>query len=108
MMKSVTLSFCLVSVGSLLANMGAHAATPDDVDPNLPQHEAVCVNGTVSKRQLAAVLLIDTKNYDAVLAVSRGPDLWRTIFTDDNFCKIPPSCANNPNTDICKAAAKCS
>jgi len=87
-------------------NTSAHAATSDP-NPNVPQHDLVCANGIVAKRQLATWLLVNNKNTDAILAVSRGPDLWRTIFTDPNFCHVPPSCATNQNTDACKAAAKC-
>ena len=83
------------------------AATPDDIDPNLPQHELICVNGVVSKRQLATLLLVNSKNYDAILAISRGPELWHTIFTDDTFCKVPPGCSKEPTSDACKIAAKC-
>ena len=90
-----------------LAATPSWAVTPDDIDPNLPQHELVCVGGNVSKRQLAAVLLVNAKDYDAIIAVSRGPELWHTIFTDDNFCKVPKSCEKEPNSDTCKVAAKC-
>ena len=106
MNASVQVVVYLVSL-LILGLTPARATTPDEPDPNLPTHDAVCVNGLVSKRALAAVLLVNNKNYDAVLAVSRGPELWHTIFTDDNFCKVPLSCAKNPNTDACKAAAKC-
>src|ERR1700722_9118030 len=74
---------------AVLAVKPIRAATPDDIDPNLPQHELVCSGGIVSKRQLATVLLVNAKDYDAVVAVSRGPELWHTLFTDDNFCKAP-------------------
>lgn len=82
-------------------------AASSDPNSNLPQHELVCVNGTVAKRQLATWLLVNNKNTDAILLVSRGDAFWHTIFTDSNFCHAPPSCAKNPNTDACKAAKKC-
>jgi len=108
MIKLLKLSVRLSFIAVLLANASARAApTPDDPDPNLPQREQVCVNNVVSKRQLAAVLLVNTKNYDAVVGVSRGPNLWRTIYTDDNFCHVPVNCGTKPDTDACKAAAKC-
>jgi hypothetical protein len=99
-------SLCFVCF-AVLPVKSIQAATPDDSDPKLPQHELVCANGVVSKRQLATTLFVDYKNYDAVIAVSRGPELWHTIFTDDNFCSVPSSCSKSPDTDACKAAAKC-
>jgi hypothetical protein len=51
--------------------------------------------------------LVKTNNTDALIAVSDGPNLWRTIFTDDNFCHIPPNWKNNSTSKACKAAAKC-
>jgi hypothetical protein len=96
----------LASLTALLTDTSALAATAD-LNPNLPQHDLVCANGIVAKRQLATWLLVNNKNTDAILAVSRGPELWHTIFTDPKFCHVPPSCTKNPNTDACKAAAKC-
>jgi len=97
----------LTLIVGLMMVSSAYSTTPDDIDPNLPQHELVCVNGLVSKRQLATLLLVNAKDYDAVLAISRGPELWHTIFTDDNFCHVPPNCSKEPQSDACKAAAKC-
>jgi hypothetical protein len=91
----------------VLAIDPTRAGTPDDIDPNLPQHDLICARGTVSKRQLATLLLVNAKNYDAILAISRGPELWHTIFTDDDFCKTPSNCAKDSGSDACKAAAKC-
>jgi hypothetical protein len=105
MMATSATCFVLFTV---LAVVPVRATTPDDIDPNLPQHELVCTNGIVSKRQLATVLLVNSKNYDAILDVSRGPELWHTIFADDKFCKVPPSCVKAPTSDLCKAAEKCS
>jgi len=80
---------------------------PDEIDLGLPQPEKVCLNGFVVKRALATVLLTNAKNTDAIEAVSLRPELWHTLFTDDSFCHVPPSCTPNSTTDACKAAAKC-
>jgi len=53
-------------------------------------------------------MLASTKNADTLQAAFNGPDAWRAIFTDDNFCKVPSSCAKTPDSDVCKAAMKCS
>jgi hypothetical protein len=50
--------------------------------------------------------LVKTNNTDALIAVSDGPNLWRTIFTDDNCCHIPPNWKNNSTSKACKAT-KC-
>lgn len=106
--KLLTLASGVASCIVLLTVMPTRAQTPDDIELSLPRHDAVCVNGTVSKRKLAGILLAGTKNSDAVQAAFNGPDSWRLIFTDDNFCRAPLSCAKNPDNDVCKAVAKCS
>jgi hypothetical protein len=89
--------------------MGALAhASPDDVDPILPARGDVCVGGTVSRQKLATVLLVNGKNYDAVIATAGNPT---AIFSDGNFCHTSPaqrqSCKKDPTTPDCMAAAKC-
>jgi hypothetical protein len=109
MTKLLTFTVFLASFGVLFTTAPTRSQTPDDVERNLPRHDAVCLGSSVSKRKLAGYLLAQasTKNSDVLSAAISGPDTWRTIFTDNNFCKVPSSCTKNPNTAACKAAAKC-
>jgi hypothetical protein len=99
----------LVFFWLLLAMPPVRAQTPNDVELNLPRHDAVCDGGTVSKRKLAGVVLslASSKNADVLPAVISYADAWRTIFSDPNFCKVPPNCTDNSTSEDCQAAAKC-
>jgi hypothetical protein len=102
----------LWSVGlSLITGTFAVAATPDDndVDANLPQHKNVCKDGFVSRKKLAYQLLVNIKNTRAVVRISGGPELWHTIYTDENFCPVKSkiACAKDSKSTTCKEAMEC-
>jgi len=100
------MSRSFVSFSALVLLGVAHAAAAT-ADSTAPPHAKICAgNGIVSKHALSDAIL--AVNDDARHATSFGPGLWRTIFTDGDFCKRIPECASNPAGDACaKAAAKC-
>jgi hypothetical protein len=74
----------------------------------LPPHSDICDGGIVSKKLLAMHIIDLSGNKDAPKLVFGDADLWRTIFTDPQFCPTRKLCRGGMDAAVCsKAAAAC-